>query len=56
MRNLFEKRLFWIVLAVVLLGLSVNAFNRGERPFAVIYLAFLVFALARAAGWRMPRL
>jgi len=56
MRNLFEKRVFWVVVAAVLLGLSANAFNRGERNFAVIYLLFLAFAVARAAGWRMPRL
>lgn len=56
MRNLFEKRVFWIVLAVVLLSLGANALNRGEREFAVVYLLFLAFAVARASGWRMPRL
>ncbi len=56
MRSLFEKRVFWIVLAVVLAGLGVNAVIRGEHAFAVIYLLFIAFAVARASGWRMKGL
>ncbi len=56
MRKLFEQRAFWIVLSVLCIGLGVLALRRGERDFAIIYLVFLAFTVARAAGWRMPRI
>jgi len=51
MRKLFGQRLFWLVLATVLVALGVNAVLRHEYDFAALYAVFVAFAVARAAGW-----
>jgi hypothetical protein len=51
MRKLFGQRLFWVVLALVLVGLGTSAVIRREYEFAALYAVFVAFAVARAAGW-----
>jgi len=51
MRKPFGNRLFWIVLALVLVALGATAVIRREYAFAALYAVFIAFAVARAAGW-----
>ncbi len=53
LQKLFERRIFWIVLSVVLLAMVGRSWQRHETAYVVIYLLFLAFTIARASGWRM---
>ncbi len=53
LKKLFEQRVFWIALSILLVGLDVRSWLGGETAYGVIYIVFLAFTVARASGWRL---
>ncbi len=53
LKKLFEMRIFWILLSILLVVMAVLSWRRGETVYVVIYALFLVFTVSRASGWRM---